>query len=127
MEHYKNYLYGSEFEIITEYEALLAALSPYHESKTYQSRLTRWVDHLLPFNFTIKQLAGKDMGFTDLILRFSSGKAISPSHYEEEFVIATTKKIYNALNPLDSDNSLCNSIKSKSENSNYTGLRNLFT
>ena len=67
------------------------------------------------------------MGFTDLILRFPSGKAISPSHYDEKFVVATTKKIYNALNPLDSDSSLCNSISSKSENSNYTRLRNLFT
>ena len=84
MEQYKNYLYGSEFENITDHEALLSALSPYHESKTYHSRLTRWVDHLLPFNFTIKHLAGKDMGFTDLILRFPSGKAISPSHYDEK-------------------------------------------
>ena len=64
------------------------------------------------------------MGFTDLISRSISGKAISPSHYDEEFVVATTKKIYNALNPLDNDNSLCNSISSISENSNYTRLRN---
>ena len=63
------------------------------------------------------------MGFTDLTSRSPSGKAISPSNYDEEFVVATTKKIYNALNPLDNDNSLCNSICSKSENSNYTRLR----
>ena len=41
------------------------------------------------------------MGFTDLISRTPSGKAISSSHYDKEFVVATTKKIYNALNPLD--------------------------
>ena len=124
MEYYKNYLYGSEFEIITDHKALLSNLSPNQGSKTYHSRLTRCVDRLLQFNFTIKHLAGKDMGFTDLISRSPLGKAISPSHYDEEFVVATTKKIYNALSPLDSDNSLCNSISSKSEDSNYTRLGN---
>ena len=64
------------------------------------------------------------MGFTDLISRTPSGKAIPPSHYDEEFVVATTKKIYNALNPLDNENSLRNSISSISENSHYTKLRN---
>ena len=97
---------------------------PCHGNKTYHSRLTRWVDRLLPFNFTIKHLAGKDMGFTDLISRSPSEKAISPSHYDEEFVVATTKKIYKALNPSDNKNSLRNSISSISENSNYTRLRN---
>ena len=124
VEHYKNYLYGSEFEIITDHKALFSALSPNHGNKTYHSRLTRWVDRLLPFNFTIKHLAGKDMGFTDLIPRTLSGKAIAPSHYDEEFVVATTKKIYNAFNPLDNENPLRNSINSISENSQYTKLRN---
>ena len=63
VEHYKNYLYGSEFEIITDHKALLSTLSPNHGNKTYHSRLTRWVDLLLPFNFTIKHLAGKRYGF----------------------------------------------------------------
>ena len=72
VEHYKNYLYGSEFEVITDHKALLSALSPNHGNKTYHSRLTRWVDRLLPFNFSIKHIAGKDMGFTDLISRIPS-------------------------------------------------------
>ena len=92
MEYYKNYLYGSEFEIINDHKALFSALSPNQGNKTYHSRLTRWVDRLLPFTFTIKHLAGTDMGFTDLISRSHSGNAIPPSHYDEEFVVATTKK-----------------------------------
>ena len=84
----QNYLYGSEFKIFTDHKALLSALSPNHGNKLYHSRLTRWVDRLLPFNFTIKHLAG----FTDLISRIPSGKAIPPSHYDEEFVVATVKK-----------------------------------
>ena len=119
MEHYKNYLYGSEFEIITDPKAFLSALSPNHGNKTYHSRLTRWVDRLLPFNFTIKHLAGKYMGFTDLISRTPSGKAIPPSHYDEEFV-GNYQKVYNALNPLDNEYSLGISFSSISENSHYT-------
>ena len=82
VEHYKNYLYGSKFEVITDHKALLSALSLNQGNKTYHSRLTRWVDRLLPFNFTIKHLAGKDMGFTDLISRIPSGEALPISHYD---------------------------------------------
>ena len=75
VKHYKNYQYGSEFEIIFEHQALLSALPPNHGNKTYHSRLTSWVDRLSTFNFTIKHLAGKDMCFTDLISKFPSEKA----------------------------------------------------
>ena len=69
VEHYKNYLYGSEFEIIIDHKALFSAFLSNPGNKTYHSRLTRWVDRLLPFNFAIKHLAGKDIGFAGLISR----------------------------------------------------------
>ena len=103
VEHFENYPNGSEFETITDHKALFLALSPNHGKKTYHSRLTRWVDRLLPLNFAIKQLgiAGKDLGFTYLISRSAPRNAISPSQKEEEFVVATIKKFYKALNPTD--------------------------
>ena len=64
------------------------------------------------------------MGFTDLISRTPSGKAIPPSHYDKKLVVATTKKLYNALNLLDNEFSLNNSINSISENSQHTKLGN---
>ena len=57
------------------------------------SRLTRWVNRLLPFNLKISHIPGKDMGFTDLLSRLPSGKALPPSHYDEEFVVASIDKI----------------------------------
>ena len=33
------------------------------------------------------------MGFTDLLSRLPSGKALPPSHYDEEFVVASIDKI----------------------------------
>ena len=61
------------------------------------SRLTRWVNILLPFNFKIPHLPGKDMGFTDLLSRLPSGKALPIYHYEDEFVVASIDKIQNIL------------------------------
>ena len=63
VEHYKTYFSGSDFEVITDHKAL----STNHGNEIYHSRLTRWVDRLLPFNFTIKRLARKNMKLTDLI------------------------------------------------------------
>ena len=122
VEHYKNYLYGSEFEVITDHKALLSALSPNHGTKTYHSRLTRWVDRLLTFSFSIKHLAGKDMGFTDLISRIPSGKALPISHYE--FVVANINKINKSIIPSEKQRITCSAIGSNLENSDYAILRN---
>ena len=123
-EHYKNYLYGSEFEVITGHKALLSALSPNHGNKTYHSRLTRWVDRLLPFNFTSKHLAGKDMGFTDFISRISSEKALPISHYDKEFVVANINQINKSINPSEKQRITCSAIGSNLENSDYAKLHN---
>ena len=96
-EHFKNYLYGTEFQIVTDHKALLSALSANHGNKTMHSRLTRWVNRLLPFNFKISHLPGKDMSFTDLLSRLPSGKALPISHYDDEFVVASIDKIQNIL------------------------------
>ena len=124
IERYKNSLFGSEFEVITDHKALFSALSPNHGNKTYHSRLTKWVDRLLPFNFTIKYLAGKDMGFTDLIFRIPSGKALPISHCDKEFVVANFNKINKSINPSEKQRITCSAIGSNLENSDYAKLRN---
>ena len=43
-EHFKNYLYRAEFEIVTDHKALLSALNANQSNKTMHSRLTRWVN-----------------------------------------------------------------------------------
>ena len=50
LEHFKYYLFGSHFTLQTDHQALLSALKNNRSNKTYQSRLTRWVDRLLPFH-----------------------------------------------------------------------------
>ena len=67
LEHCKYYLFGSHFTLLTNHQALLSALKNNRGNKTYQSRLTRWVDRLLTFHFKVEHLAGKDMGFADYL------------------------------------------------------------
>ena len=41
------------------------------------------------------------MGFTDLLSRLPSGKALPPSYYDEDFVVASIDKIKNILSNRD--------------------------
>ena len=69
LEHFKYYLFGSHFALQTDHQALLSALKSNRGNKTYQSRLTRRVDRLLPFHFKARHIAGKEMGFADYLSR----------------------------------------------------------
>ena len=41
VEHFRNYVYGVKFEVISDHKALETALKSNHGNKTYSSRLTR--------------------------------------------------------------------------------------
>ena len=91
-ENFKIYLYGIEIEIVTDRRGLLLALKANQSNKTMHSKLTCWVNQRLPFNFKIQRIPGKETGFTDLMSRLPSGKALPTSHYDNELVVATVRK-----------------------------------
>ena len=88
IENFKYYLYGRRFTLITDHQALVSALQCNKNNKIYQSRLTRWIDRLLPFDFDIKHLAGSKMGLIDYISRHPVGKPQPPTYWDEQFVVA---------------------------------------
>ena len=57
-------------------------------NKSYDSRLTRWVDRLLPFGFSTDHLPGSKMGLVDYISRDPQQKAVNISAYDEQFIVA---------------------------------------
>ena len=67
VDRFKQYFLGREFTIATDHKALTSALGENGANKTYQSRLTRWVDSLLPYQFKIVHIPGKDMGIFDYL------------------------------------------------------------
>ena len=61
VEHFKNYVYGVSFGIISDHKALQSVLKSNKGNKTYSSRLTGWVDRLLPFDFVIVHTSGRTL------------------------------------------------------------------
>ena len=57
-------------------------------NKSYNSRLTRWVDRLLPFDFSIDHLPGSKIGLVDYISRDPQQKAVNISAYDGQFLVA---------------------------------------
>ena len=100
-EYFKNYLYGKHFKVITDHRALLSIIKERKSNKSYNSRLTRWVDRLLPFQFDIEHLPGAKMGLVDYISRNPSQKGKKISTYDEEFIVAKLKLISKSINALE--------------------------
>ena len=53
VDYFKYYLFGNSFTIITYHRALLSKMKEHRANKSYNCRLTRWVNRLLPFDFNI--------------------------------------------------------------------------
>ena len=68
-EFFRNYLLGNQFQLLTDHKAIVTALTENWGNKTYQSRLTRWADRMLPFEYTISHIAGAKIGMVDYLSR----------------------------------------------------------
>ena len=88
VKHFKYYFYGKPFTVITDHRALLSIVRESRSNKSYNCRLTRWVDRLLPFDFSIDHLPGSKMGLVDYISRDPQQKAVNISAYDEQFIVA---------------------------------------
>ena len=69
VEHFRNYVYGIQFKIVSDHKALASVLTPNKGNNTFSSRLTRWVDRLLPFDFQVVHVAGRTLGMADYLSR----------------------------------------------------------
>ena len=72
IEYFRNYVYGTKFEVISDHKALMNVLKNNRGNKTYSSRLTRWVDRLLPFEFDVVQVPRRTLGLVDYMSRHPS-------------------------------------------------------
>ena len=121
--HFKYYLYGRRFTLITDHQALVSALKSNRGNKTYQSRLTRWIDRLIPFDFDIQHLAGSKMGLIDYISRHPVRKPQPPAYWDEHFVVALIDDFVKCVEFQDSSS---NNLSLNNVNSiNYLGTKAL--
>ena len=101
IEYFKNYLYGKKFSIITDRRALPSLLKAHRFNKYYNSRLSRWIDRLLPYQFKIEHLPGAKMVLVDYISRNSYQPAKSISKNDEEFLVSTVSRIQTDVNLIE--------------------------
>ena len=88
IEHFKYYLYGKPFTVKTDHRSLFSIMRENRANKSYNSRLRRWVDRLLPFDFTIDHLPVSKMGVVNYISRDPQQKAVNISAYDEQIIVA---------------------------------------
>ena len=102
MDRFKHYFLGKEFILATDHKALTSALGENKSNETYQSRLTRWVDRLLFYQFKVVHIPGKDMGIVDYLSRDPIGEPWLESELDEKFVVASIDQFHAALDCLNS-------------------------
>ena len=72
-------------------------MKEHRSKKSYNSRLTRCIDRLLPFDFNIEHIPGAKMGLVDYISRQPNQEAKVTNKYDEEFAVATITRIRDAI------------------------------
>ena len=92
---------GNHFVVLTDHKAIISALKTNRGNKTHQSRLTRWADRLLPFDFDIFHISGCKLGIADYLLRFPTFEAPRPSSFDEQYVVKCISLFFDACDYLD--------------------------
>ena len=97
VKYFKYYLFGKSFTIMTVRRAILSIMKAHRSNKSCNSRLTRWVDCLLPFDFNNENIPGAKTGVVDYVSRQPNPKAKVTNKSNEEFAIATITQIRDAI------------------------------
>ena len=56
VEYLRSYFFGGTFEVVSDHKVLETELKRNHRNDTYISRLTSWIDTLLPFGHITQRL-----------------------------------------------------------------------
>ena len=97
-EYFRNYVLGRKFLIVTDHKALVSLLNGNNKkNKTMFSRLTRWLDRLIPFDFQVEHKPGAKIGLADYLSRHPSLEPQPVSTYDSMFTVAKISKIRSTL------------------------------
>ena len=91
--------------MLTDHKAIISALNENYNKKSYQSRLARWADRLLSFDFEVIHVPGVTLGIVDYLSRNPTFSAPESSAYDELFVVKSIEAFHKALSFINSYNS----------------------
>ena len=94
--------------VLTDHKAIISALKTNRGNKTHQSRLTRWADRLLPFDFDVFHISGCKLGIVDYLSHFPTFEAPRPSCFDEQYVVKCISRFFDACDYLDEWAKNCN-------------------
>ena len=83
----------------TDLKTLLSCLSGKKSKKTTQTRLVRFVDRLLSFDYEILQISGKNMELMDELSRHLLGLAPRITELNNAYVVAQVNAISSLFKP----------------------------
>ena len=87
-EYFQNYVLGRKFLIVTDHKALVSLLNGNNKkNKTMFSRLTRWLNRLIPFDFQVEHKPAAKIGLADYLSRHPSLDAQPVSTYDSMFTV----------------------------------------
>ena len=69
LKHFRLYIYGKPFNLLTDHQAIEPPIKRNRSNKTYSARLTGWLDRLAHFTTNVNHLAGKHLALTDYLSR----------------------------------------------------------
>ena len=110
-EYFRTYLLGNHFVVLTDHKAIISALKINRGNKTHQSRLTRWADRLLPFDFDIFHISGCKLVIVDCLSRFPTFELPRPSSFDEQYVVKCISRFFDACDFLDEKAKCCPSLE----------------
>ena len=97
-ENFRNYILGRSFTVITDHKALISLLNGNNtKNKTLFSRLTRWLDRLIPFDFVIEHKPGAKIGLADYLSRHPREPPKPISQYDNLFTVEKIVSIRKSL------------------------------
>ena len=97
-EYFRNYVLGRKFLIVLDHNALVSLLNGNNKkNKIMFSRLTRWLDRLIPFDFQVEHKPGAKIGLADYLSRHPSLDAKPVSTYDSMLTVAKISKTRSAL------------------------------
>ena len=101
IEYFRSYVYGVPFKITSDHKALATVLKGQKANKTYSSRLTRWLDQLLRYDFEVIHGPGRPLGIADYLSRnpspFIENSVKSSTLWDEWFTVKIVSEIKNSI------------------------------
>ena len=96
-DHFRLHLLGNRFQVLTDHKAIISALNENYNNKSYQSRLSRRAEKLLPFDFEVINAPGVILGIAGYLSIYPTFSAPKPSNYDEIFFVKSLEAFNNAL------------------------------